>query len=196
MISKFASAAALLVLLMSGCRGHRRVVPEFPPPTPLGAQVNKIYQTQQANAESAKYTIPTNEFRPNDPQDLDGKTGWRLTTDGEDHVKQIARNLRHGEKFPVIIQRSHSSIRQETQFKYPIHANEELDEARRRIVVAALETFGVPDAGQLVVVGPLPSEGYTGVEAANAYNNAIQNGLNGTGGSNSSQNTQGVGGRR
>ena len=50
-----------------------------------------------------------------------------------------------------------------------MHFDQELDQRRRQIVVAALEQLGVLSADKLVVIAPSYAEGLSGAEAARAY---------------------------
>jgi hypothetical protein len=164
------------LFLQSGCyRSNGRRV-EAPPPRPLGAGTDHIMMTQEINAEASKYVVYAHEFQLNHPNDVQGNTGWRLNPYGEDHVKRIAANMSRGDEFPVIVERSRTSVKPGTQFRYPVHFNEPLDKKRRQLVVAALTALGVPDADRRVVVAPALAEGYTAVEAARAY----QGGLGGS----------------
>jgi len=167
------SAAALLAGcgLSVGCHEHGVAVR---PPQPLGTRINEIFQTQEENAEAAKYVIYMHEFELNEPPRAGRARGWRLNDYGEDHVKQIAVNIKRGDAYPIVVERNQTSAKQDTEYKYPVHFNEELDRQRRDVVVAALEALGVPDAQALVVVAPAAAEGYSGVEAARTY----QQGLN------------------
>ena len=100
----------LLALLAGGCHGwdsYRQ--PKIPP---LGTQSDAIWQRQEANAEASDFVVYQHEFQLN---------GTRLNTDGEDHVKAIAARLLGGCDFPVIIERSTTSERADSEYKYPVN---------------------------------------------------------------------------
>ena len=159
-----------------GCHhcGHHGPHVWAPPQPPLGSQHDQLMMAQELNAEASKYVVYAHEFEMN----RDDNPGWRLTEDGEDHVKRIAANLQRGDQFPVVIERSQSSIKPGTEHEYPIHHNEALDASRRQVVVAALETMGVQGAGERVVIAPAFAEGLTATQAAQAY----RRGMSGFGG--------------
>ena len=151
------------------------------PPLPLGSEVDQIMLLQENNAEAAKFTIYMHEFELNGTT-RDGRArGWRLNESGEDHLKQIAAGLKQGVEFPVVVERSQTSPKAGTEHQYPVHYDEELDQKRRTIVVAALERMGVVDAEQRVLVAPSFAEGLKGAEAVRAYNRSF-NGSGGGGG--------------
>jgi len=173
------------LVISFGCRSNQREVIDVPPPTPLGHQVDQINRIQQNNADAAKFVIPMHEFELNDPSDQDGRSGWRLNGYGEDHVKQIAASLKRGNHFPVIVERSQTSVKPGTKFEYPVHFNSRLDETRRQLVVTALNALGVVEADKLVIVSPSFAEGYSAQEAAAAYTSGIGNSNSGQGQGNS-----------
>lgn len=160
-------ALAWAIAFVAGCHYG-----QHPGPTPLGTHVDEVMRLQEENAEASKYVVYTHEFEANDEDDTTGQTGWKLNAYGEDHVKQIAVNLKRGDAFPVVVERSATSVAEDSEFGYPIHFNDALDAKRRQVVVAALQALGVPDADERVIVAPAFAEGYTGVEASRAYNDA------------------------
>ncbi|MGY8766846.1 MAG: hypothetical protein ACKVH8_00275 [Pirellulales bacterium] len=112
------------------------------PPQTLGAEVDQINQTQEENAEASKFVIYQHEFELN----TDRSAGWKLNYAGEDHLKQIAANVSTGVDMPIVIERSTTSVKSETEYEYPIHLNDELDQKRRKVVVAVMLALGVTDA--------------------------------------------------
>lgn len=164
-------------------------------PQILGSQVDHIHRIQEENAELAKLIVYTHEFEINlqeenlsrlsddksngtfDYQDEPRPHGLRLTPDGLDHVRQIASVLTGFETLEsspmVVVERSTTSKRWDTEHHYPVHFNEELDELRRLVVVGVLESLGVADAERVVVVAPAFPTGLNARDAAAAYQTAI-----------------------
>ena len=143
-----------------------RLGKETPTP-PLGTQSDAIWRRQAAAASASDFVIYQNEFE---------KNGVHLNTAGEDHLRSIAARLHCGAPVPVIIERSMTHIRPETEFKYPIHPDFELDRRRREAVVATLVAMGIPNAEQCTVVAPAMAEGFTANEAAQAQNQGMMSG--------------------
>ncbi len=168
-----ASVAALvscLTLLYSGCGYCQRARMFYQPPppaNPLGAHVDPLWKIQEANAEASDFVIYQHEFELN---------GTRLNTAGEDHVKEVAARLNAGQDMQVLVERSMTTAREDTEFKYPVHPNPELDMKRREVIVRSLAVMGVPDAEQRVVVAPSMAEGFKATEAQRSYSQALQGG--------------------
>lgn len=149
----------------------------------LGMVVDQLNEQQEVNAEASKYVVYQHEFELNEFGDGTKKPGLRLNPYGEDHLKQIAANLRaHGGVFPVVVERSQTSSQPNTEFHYPVHYDADLDLRRRTVVVAALEEMGIGDAENLVVVAPAFAQPYTAIEAQRAYIQGIIGQGNGGGG--------------
>jgi len=148
-----------LVLWAGGCQGWQSWYrpPKVPP---LGTQSDAIWQRQEASAEASDFVVYQHEFELN---------GTRLNTYGEDHVKAIAARLLGGCDFPVVVERSTTSERPDSEFKYPVHVNPQLDMQRRDIIVRSLAAMNVTDAEQRVMVAPPLAAGYTSMEAIRAY---------------------------
>jgi uncharacterized membrane protein YgcG len=139
-----------------------------PPPTPPpGAQSDAMWQRQEANAEASDFVVYQHEFELN---------GVRLNTFAEDHLRQMAVRLRAGADFPVIVERSMTSVRPESEFKYPVNPGPELDMQRREIVVRSLAAMGVGDAEQRVMVAPPLAAGFKATEALRAYGGGLGHG--------------------
>jgi hypothetical protein len=163
-------------------------------PQTLGASVDEANRQQEENAELAKMIIYSHEFESNlnDESQATGDEseqenfryvpaqrprGFRLTPDGQDHVRQIAKVLiDQGDAFrtPVIVERSRTSKHWDTKHHYPVHFNDELDAMRREVVVAALFNLGVADAEELVIVAPAFPTGLSAAEAGANFSNAIE----------------------
>ncbi|WP_146519209.1 hypothetical protein [Stieleria varia] len=184
---------SIATLISIGCSvpmpGGGVMVPEV-----LGSKVDEIHRQQEQNAELAKLIIYAHEFEMNLQEDPARRAaseksdstfsyygevrprGLRLTPAGEDHVKKIAEVLRNGQQngalTHAVIERSQTSKRWDTEHQYPVHRNSELDAMRRAVVVRALESLGVIDADELVIVAPAFPTGLDAPEAAAAYRNA------------------------
>jgi hypothetical protein len=148
-----------------------------PPSAPeiLGSKVDQLMQAQEENAEAAKFIVYQHEFQLNFEHDARKVRGIRLNEYGEDHLKRIAQSIRGGAPYPVIVERSQTTIRPETEFKYPIHYNPDLDMQRREVVIRALNKMGIPDADSRVVVSSSFAQPLTGVEAEQAYYSTFNN---------------------
>lgn len=169
------AALALSMNLIDGC-AHRTGMfagPSMIPPQ--GTLSDPMWQIQEDNAEPSKFVIYQHEWTLNTT---------RLNTLGEDHLKQVAARINAGQNFAVIIERSDTTVRDATEFKYPVHVNPELDMRRREVVVQALTMMGVPDAAQRVVVSKAIVRPYTDVEASRVLwiNSGRNNGFGGGGG--------------
>lgn len=175
--------SAMALVCGVGCQSRCPHIPANPPDT-LGSINDQLNQTQEHNAEAAKFIVYMHEFETNKAQP-DGSNigGYRLNAYGEDHLKQIAANLKKGAMFPVVVERSQTSVKPGTEYHYPIHFNDQLDAQRRQVVVQSLLVLGVPNAEEVVVVAPSFAEGVTASEAARAYNRSLY-GTNGAFGGN------------
>lgn len=168
----------LAPLAALGCANRLGYVPA---PATLGSEIDETFRKQEHNAEAAKFVIYQHEFELNrdyDKEEQRGYTsnrGWRLNDYGEDHVKQIAANLKRGKDdgYPIVIQRNETSVRPGTKHEYAVHFGDELDARRRAVVVAALQRLGVADADERVIVGYSTAEGLTASEAGHVYQNSL-----------------------
>jgi hypothetical protein len=154
-----------LLVLAGCCCGW----PQKTPTPPLGTQSDCIWRRQEAGASASDFVIYQNEF----VYDPDNQGRVRFNTAGEDHIKSIAARLHCGAPLPVIIERSMTSKRADTEYQYPIHPNPELDMKRRELVVKSLIALGITNAEQTVVVAPALAAGYTAREAARAYDRGV-----------------------
>jgi hypothetical protein len=157
------AALGLILLTSSGCGYWKQFRRQ--PEAPLGTISDDIWQMQERNAEASDFVVYMHEFKLNE---------IRLNRAGEDHIKQIAERLLAGQDYPVVVERSMSKAREDTEYQYPVHPNPELDMLRREVVVRALIALGVHDADQRVVVAPAFATGYKATEAAGAYMRGIQ----------------------
>lgn len=147
---------------------------EKPAPTaPLGAISDPIWNTQLTEAKASDFVMYQHEFEYND---------IRLNQGGEDHIKAIAARLNAGACMPVVVERSMTSPRPDSEYRYPVNANAELDMRRREAVVGSLIAMGVANADRIVVVAPPLAEGYTAVQAVRSYNRGLTNSAPGYGG--------------
>jgi len=167
-IAKVASMAlCAVVIVASGCRGGKSArwfYQSPPPPMMLGAQSDEIWMKQEVNAEASDFVLYQHEFE---------KDGARLNMGGEDHLKQIAGRLLEGHDFPVIIERSMTTERENTEYHYPVHPNPELDMQRHEVVVRLLTAMGVPEVELRVVVSPALTAGFKATESESDYVNSL-----------------------
>ena len=149
------AGVVLLLLASPGC--HRLGSPPVHPvPAPLGALSEPVFGNQVANAARSDFVVYQHEFQ--------GNTEY-LNTGGEDHLKQIALRLLSGQDAQVLVERSMTSPRPETEFQFPVHPDPDLDLRRWEIVVRALEAMGVADARTRVIVAPALAAGMSASEA-------------------------------
>ncbi len=122
-------------------------------PFPLGQVTDAHWETQQANAEAAKFIFFDHEFV--------GDTA-KLGPAGKKHLWQVGLRLPHV-PFPVIVEES------------PNAANPHLDHARRETIVDHLSQMGIePELIQgRVGVAPAFPEGLTAIEGEAAYYSTI-----------------------
>ena len=154
--------------LTVGCGPHRNIHTE----PPLGSISDDVWRTQEHNAEASDFVLYQHEFKLNEV---------RLNTAGEDHVKQIADRIANGDNFPVVIERSNTTARPDTEYKLPVHPNPELDMQRRTLIATALTRLGVSDADERVVVAPAFAAGFQSQEAISAYGQGFSLGGGGGG---------------
>jgi hypothetical protein len=149
------------VLLAGGCCRYNCPTPM----SPLGAQSDDIWRRQEVEAAASEFVIYEHEFANPD--------GIQLNAGGQDHLKAIAARLQAGAPMPVLIERSMSSVGPGSSYGYPVNPNPELDMCRRNAVAKALQGMGIGNAERCVMVAPALAEGYTGVEAAAAYDHGM-----------------------
>lgn len=175
-LTRILSVACLAGLsLMTGCKNHHSK--QFHTRTqPLGTASDPIWQQQEENAEASDFVIHEHEFRDDTV---------RLNRAGEEHLKQIAARATETH-FPILIQPSSMSAREDDVHGFPVHENDELDLRRRELVVRALLAMGVHDAEERVVVAPAYVPGFMDFEAEQAYGRGFGNwnsgGMSGFGG--------------
>lgn len=133
-------------------------------PTPLGTLIDPVWRAQEANAEASDFVVHEHEW--------EGNTAT-LNEVGKNHLKQIAARA-NDQKFPILIEPSSKTVREETEFRYPVHNDDELDARRRLLVVEALQVLGVTDAEERVVLAPAMARGYHGFEARQAFRSTYQ----------------------
>lgn len=194
--------AAPTLILLTGCFGNPPAGSPVDVRT-VGSVVDEANRQQEENAEAAKLIVYMHEFEINMPRksvdaEMDSEQfaftpeqmlrGFRLSPDGQDHVRQIAQHIfasgyhsavndpNYIPSQVVVVERSDTSKYWNTLHRYPVHFNDELDEARRLIVVNALLAFGIPNADQMVVIAPAFPEGLSADEAAAAYGNSFNTG--------------------
>src|SRR5262245_61977419 len=152
--------SGLALAVLAGCHhsaknggGGSYAGPGADRPFPIGQVTDSHWETQQANAEAADFIFYDHEFRGNTAQ---------LSPGAKQHLEQVALRLEHV-PFPVVVEQS-------------LHnARPELDLARRQTLVEQLARLGVQNIEERVVIANAFPEGYTGIEAENAYYNVISN---------------------
>ncbi len=190
--SRLLFVAVLVVCpCLLGCQSNPSGGTPIQPPR-LGHVVDAANRLQENNAEAAKFIVYAHEFELNKPlrratnpwqratdeyHDIDTREvrGIRLNEYGMDHLERIAQLLRYDEdrsRF-VVVERSETSKRWDTEFQYPVHRNPELDEERRLVVVRALELMGIDGADRMVIVAPAFVAGQHSNEAAQAYRRSV-----------------------
>jgi len=138
-----------------------------PPQQVLGTKSDHIWQIQERNAEASDFLIYMHEFQEDTA---------RLNMAGRDHIKQIAYRLTQGQEFPIVVERSMTTPREDTRRKYPIHPSPKLDRERREIVVRLLTEMGIADAERRVFVGPATVPGQEAEDAERVYRRGILSG--------------------
>lgn len=114
---------------------------------PLGSTVRDHYHQMEMNGEAGDFILYRVHFIYNTAE---------LTTDGKDHLMDIAARMRSA-PFPVVVERSENN------------SDPELDQHRRNIVAQILADFGNPDAAHRVVVGTPYEKPEYGMEAEGDY---------------------------
>lgn len=170
-----------LLLLAGGCCWFEKKTPT----PPLGVQSDGIWRRQEAGASPSQFVIYQHEF--------DSSSSVRLNMAGEDHLKSIAARLHAGAPLPVIVERSMTSVRPDSEYQYPVNPNPELDMKRREAVVRSLVALGIANADQCVVVAPPLAEGYTATEAVRAYHRGLTTLGHGQGGAGTAGGLGGIG---
>lgn len=168
-----APAMALVLLVVvtctSGCgyfRRARTLYQKPASPATLGTLSDPIFSNMESNAEASDFVVYQHEFVMD---------GTRLNDAGQDHVKVIAARILNGQDMLVLIERSRTSVKENTEYEYPVHLNPELDMKRREVIVRSLVAMGVGDAEDRVVVSPALTPGYKATEAMNAYQQGLSN---------------------
>jgi len=140
----------------------------------MGTLSDPVWENQEANAERSDFVVHEHEFIDN---------GEFLNTAGEDHLKQIAARIVGGQDAQVIVERTRNFARPDTEYKYRVYTNPEMDMRRRDIVVRCLLAMKVSDADSRVVVAPdLAPEYRAGERAASDYSDSLGNQGNQSGG--------------
>lgn len=152
---------------VSGCGHLQKVRSRYrSPPTQatLGTIVDDINQKQEGNAERSDFVIYQHEWMLNTD---------RLNDAGMDHVKQIASRLPQHPDFVVLIERSLTSVREDSEYKYPVNRDPELDLARHEVIVRSLTAMGIPDAEERVIISHALTPGQKAIEAERDYNQGL-----------------------
>ena len=140
----------------------------------LGYVDDPWWRIQESHGEAANdFVIYEHEFT----QDK-----VRLNTAGMDHVTQLAVRLNNGANYPVVVERNMSSIKEGTEFEYPVNPNPKLDAERREMVIMALAEMGVTDAERRVIVAGDLAEGMEDFQAERVFQQFGYQGYGGFGG--------------
>jgi hypothetical protein len=174
MVSRSATRIGLCCLLLFsgsaiGCNWNWRSL-AIPDKYPLVSVNRAHYHTMETNGEAADFILHRHEFV--------GKTA-ELTSDGKDHVLELAARMR-STPFPVLIERGENN------------SDPELDAHRRQIVARILADLGNGDAEQRTIVSPAYGPGINSREAEFDYYQRI--GSRGLGNNNGNNNGGGFGG--
>ncbi len=143
----FPAATIALLVVVTGCCSHGRHqllcndCADIPPgaiPQVPGTYTGQWQAAQEQMAELADHVVYHSEWLGESEQ---------LSPLG---VRHVASLLGQGTFHPIVVQAS---------------GNQTLDESRRMALIAKLETHGIADAPEYVVVGDAMTEGLYGVEA-------------------------------
>lgn len=175
-ISRRAALALAFTTLpmVVGCGHWRNVRSAYRRPgvPTLGYLVDDINQMQEGNAERSDFVIYQHEFTLNTDE---------LNDAGKSHVQQIAARLPQHPEFVVLVERSLTSVKEGTEFEYPVNPNPKLDMQRREVIVRSLLAMGIADADQRVVVSYALTPGQKAIEAERDYQQQL-GGFGGYGG--------------
>jgi hypothetical protein len=140
---------AACCVLVAGCHNSepKKACPPYDRPFPLGQVTDAHWETQQTNAEAADFIFYDHEFEGATP---------RLTPAGKKHLLQVAVRLDHV-PFPVVVEES------------PDHRTPELDQLRRKAIVAQLHELGQDGIDGRAVVAPAFPAGINATEGEAAY---------------------------
>jgi hypothetical protein len=126
----------------------------------VGQVTDSFWETQETNAEAAKFTFYQHEFV--------GETA-HLNPAGKKKLLQVALRIPHV-PFPIVVEQSENN-------RYP-----DKDEKRRRAIVEYLTRLGVPMSSNRVVVAPAFVPGLSAIEGEQAYRAHFFGGFRGFGG--------------
>ena len=142
----------LLLVSTAGCQQFYSGT-QHDRPFPVGAVSDMFWESQQTNAEAADFIFYDHEFR--------AKT-TELAPGTKRHLESVALRLEHV-PFPVVIEQSKHN-------RYP-----KLDLNRRQVIVEHLTRKGVHDAENRVIIAPTYVQGYSAIEASQAYYSVFEN---------------------
>jgi len=159
------------VLAAGGCPGWKEFLPQRPAANPLGTLSDPVWQNQEVNAEKSDFVVHEHEFIDNSEF---------LNWAGEDHLKQIAARLASGQDAQVVVERTRNFARPDTEYKYRVNLNAEMDMRRRDVVVRCLLAMKIADADTRVVIAPDLAPSYRSDDpAATDYSETLGNWGNG-----------------
>ena len=138
-------------------------------PMPLGTISDPVWKTHESNAEASDMVIHEHEWVANTTA---------LNDAGINHLMRLMSRV-HQVPFPIVIEPSSQSVREETEHKFPIHNDIKLDMSRRDLIVDTMMKRGVTDAQNRVQVGPAIATGFESFEGEAAYSRGFHGGTGG-----------------
>jgi len=161
-----AGMIGVAIIAVAGCLGEGGGFGSHPAGRPLGTLSDPVWQNQEANAEHSDFVVHEHEFV---------REAEFLNRAGEDHLKQIAARLASGHYAMVLVERTRFSARPDTEYKYPVHTNSDLDMRRRDMVVRCLLAMHIANADALVVIAPDLAPEYRADDRAAIYQDTDTN---------------------
>lgn len=140
-------------------------------PAPPGTQVRAWNDAMICSARQSQYVISRHEW-------FSG--GEQLGPEGRAHVRQLAHTML-GNSEQIVVEVEPTELLSGESLDEALTRTGKLNETRQQAVVVALETAGVPDAQQRVVIDDLDRVGVRGVEAPRVYNRLMGAGRGGQG---------------
>src|SRR5690606_35338471 len=118
--ASLAAGLCVLLVITTGC-GHFRRARAFyqkpASPRQLGSLTDPIWSNQESNAEASDFVVYNHEFK---------YQSAKMNEAGQDHMKQLASRILDGQDMLVMIERSWTASREDTEYQYPVHTDPEL----------------------------------------------------------------------